>query len=83
MPDYFHSKDCALRHGGEYCDCGFHVFGESCSVCLRPFTQKEWEDRHTDPGTGGDCHERCCPLCNAETRAHRLDSKRERKRKAI
>lgn len=36
-----------------------------CSVCGKPFTDDEWDNRHTDPRDGlSDCHEGCCPLCN-------------------
>lgn len=36
----------------------------NCVICGKPFTDDEWEERHTDPATGEDCHERCCPKCN-------------------
>jgi hypothetical protein len=39
-----------------------------CEICGKPFTEQEWEDRHTDPATGEDCHERCCPMCKPKLR---------------
>jgi hypothetical protein len=61
----FHSKDCSLRYNGEDCTCGYFVPGERCSVCGKPFTQKAWDKRHTDPRDGmSDCHAGCCPFCH-------------------
>jgi hypothetical protein len=25
MPDNFHTKECATRHGGDTCDCGYEL----------------------------------------------------------
>lgn len=36
-----------------------------CSVCHEPFTIREWAFRHSDED-GADCHERCCPICQAD-----------------
>ena len=36
---------------------------EKCCVCNGGFSEKSWDDRHTHPQTGGDCHARCCPWC--------------------
>lgn len=44
-----------------------------CCRCLRPFTEKAWEQRHADPATGGDCHERCCPMCKGRQAKHPAD----------
>jgi len=38
---------------------------ENCSICDKPFTEKEWEDRHTS-ANGEDCHEDCCDMCAME-----------------
>lgn len=35
----------------------------TCSVCGKTFTDKEWEERHSDE-EGEDCHAECCPICH-------------------
>ena len=37
----------------------------SCAICGKPFTDEEWEARHSDEW-GGDVHEDCCPECNED-----------------
>lgn len=37
------------------------MYGE-CSMCSRPFSAQEWDNRHTLLD-GEDCHEDCCPQC--------------------
>jgi hypothetical protein len=37
----------------------------TCEVCDFPFTDEEWEHRHT-ADDGSDVHERCC-LCDSPT----------------
>ncbi|HEY3492180.1 MAG TPA: hypothetical protein VGK43_04450 [Solirubrobacterales bacterium] len=32
---------------------------DRCQICTFPFTQEEWEHRHSD-FDGGDIHEDCC-----------------------
>lgn len=41
-----------------------------CCVCFGGFTQKSWDERHTSPYTGEDCHARCCEagICREERR---------------
>jgi hypothetical protein len=35
---------------------------ERCSVCGGGFSERSWNERHTDPRDGvRDCHARCCP----------------------
>lgn len=42
---------------------------EKCSVCGGGFSEKSWDTRCTDPRDGlSDCHQRCCPQCNARGR---------------
>jgi hypothetical protein len=36
---------------------------ETCSICGKSFTDKSWDNRHTDPRDGSDCHASCCPTC--------------------
>lgn len=38
---------------------------ELCAVCFLPFTDEEWEERHTDDD-GNDVHARCCAECEAD-----------------
>ena len=44
---------------------------ETCNVCRLPFTEQEWEDRHSDD-RGEDCHADCCPFCGTEDRLGNL-----------
>jgi len=38
-----------------------------CWVCDKPFTEDEWEDRHTpDDNPLADCHAACCGFCLGE-----------------
>lgn len=37
-----------------------------CSVCEEPIEGDDIEDRHSDPFTGDDIHERCCVVCQWE-----------------
>lgn len=34
-----------------------------CGVCFHWFRSNE---PHTDPRTGEDCHEKCCPYCHPQ-----------------
>lgn len=34
-----------------------------CVACGEPFTEGEWEDRHSDPA-GEDVHSHCCTSCD-------------------
>ena len=43
-----------------------------CSVCGEPFTDDEWDARHSDEH-GGDCHDLCCPACNPNDPEHPHD----------
>lgn len=39
----------------------------TCAICGEPFVDEiDYDNRHTVPATGEDCHEYCCPdpLCN-------------------
>ena len=33
-----------------------------CSICDEPFTDQEWEDRHSPDVSHPDVHARCCTL---------------------
>jgi hypothetical protein len=41
---------------------------EKCCVCGGGFSEKSWDERHSHPQTGGDCHWRCCPWCKDDAR---------------
>ena len=37
------------------------VYRPRCFVCGDEFSDMEYERRHTDPSSGEDVHEDCCP----------------------
>jgi cytochrome c5 len=43
---------------------------EVCYFCRCPFTDEEWDQRHSD-ATGEDVHEECCDICHGDDAAHR------------
>lgn len=53
----------------------------TCSICGKGFTAAQWNDRHTDPRNGEDCHVKCCPnpACVAD-RAEKRRLKRQNQR---
>jgi hypothetical protein len=45
-----------------------------CWTCDQPFSDEEWEDRHTpDDNPLGDCHADCCEFCLGEAEDARID----------
>ena len=36
---------------------------DPCGICGEPFTEAEWDARHTYVGHGEDIHARCCRQC--------------------
>ena len=51
-----------------------NILDESCSVCGRPFTERAWENRHTDPRDNlGECHASCCPRCHGNGAINRAN----------
>jgi hypothetical protein len=38
----------------------------ACTICDKPFTEEQWDDRHDDLD-GNDVHAECCPVCVTDT----------------
>lgn len=57
----------------------------TCGVCSLPFSEREWEDRHSLPD-GEDCHERCCHECiksNAESYSKQIENEKMNQKRNI
>lgn len=48
-----------------------------CIMCDCPFSEIEWDNRHSD-ASGEDVHEECCDVCHGDDTDHReLDTKED------
>lgn len=58
--------------------------GMTCSVCGGGFTQRSWDERHTDPRDHeSDCHARCCPRCKLEVSAEKRETAHKAKGRKV